>query len=230
MIDKSKIITTITEVVYKDRRYLNERSILSFQNNMGLYKKAVINLDVYDPSALGETKDMFAKYFDCEFIISYDPHFTKALNNLWSHPIARQAETLFHFETDWELLSPPNERLMLVMLNNRDYVDSINLRAYDHLSGLTCLSPGWIKSGRIMHWLPFKEDINPEFQLHFDIKSRGCHRPNYIIIKDIGRAYMNDKDMQRTQQKYFTKWVRKGEQWGNNQNNQEQSPNSNTKI
>ena len=207
MIDKNKIITTITECVLADRYVMNEVSIKSFEKNLRLYKKAVINLDVYDEKSLGPTKDMFAKYFDCEFIISYEPHFTKAINSVWSHPVVKASEYIFHFETDWELLNNPNERLCLLMLENRSYLDSLNLRAYSHLSSLTCLSPCWLKNERVQKWLPIPLDYNPEFYIHFTIHSRGCHRPNYTIIKDLGREFMKNKDMKRTQQKYFVKWV-----------------------
>lgn len=202
------IINTITECVKSDRIRINERSLLSFSKNFTLCDRAIINLDIYDSDRLGATKDLFHKYFkDIDFILNYEPNFSKAIKSVWSHPDIKKYDVVFHLEPDW-LLNMRFKPIIVskILMQNRN-ISGLNFRAYRYINEILCLSPCIIKANKVTEIAEkIKEDSNPEHQIHrMGVISR--HYPvAYNVLKDIGREWISKEDMQRTEQKKFIKW------------------------
>ena len=206
-----------------------DRTYSSFSKNLiGLNMKEsrlFINIDPLPVDIdRNEVVKVAKKYFK-EVHVNMPPiaNFTKAVNWCWSNA---KTDLIFHLEDDWELTQKISVPKMIQHFKDLPNLMEVALRAYNYSYKSLPLSPCIIHkryykkvAGRL------NETINPEIQLRgkkFKIKmpvlSGGVPRDgklvmysNDIVIKDIGRKWMNQSKYKKPTGKkgHFITWEKK---------------------
>jgi len=202
-----------------NRPEILRRTYASFSANLvGLNLKDIDLLINIDPLPnkinINANVDVAKSFFKTVRVNTPDkPSFSTAINWLWSEA---QSPYIFHLEDDWILLKPIKVKSLLKNMGNKL---QIILRAYGYKYDKMVLSPSIIRhelysriGGRL------DETINPEIQLRNPSivgvkidKSMLLDFPqNKIIVKDIGRKWMDQQDFKKPDKKFkFYRWIRK---------------------
>lgn len=148
------------------------------------------------------------------------PSFPAAVKWCWSQPTD---ELFVHLEDDWLLQRPVEIWDMLALMRADPSLSLVNLRAYKHSDDRLCLAPGlWRTEHAKAIAARMRTDANPEMQLRAQRPSNpygGLHNgfkgkqfPAEIVIRDIGRAWMQVNSLRRDSEfngnrNQFTRWV-----------------------
>ena len=200
----------------KSTLYLNIDPLPKFENTK--IKKDKIN----------ECIKVAKKYFG-KLVVNTPryPNYTQAYNWVWSKP---KGEFIFNLEDDWELIEKVSIFDLLYYFDNMPNLYEVVLRAYSYIYTCCCTSP-CIFHERFYKKIAGKLDKkkNPENQIHVNGHLYGLDFPfkannldfrnyvvsypdtfvksNHIIVKDLGRKWMNSKNYKRPDKKCrFVKW------------------------
>jgi len=169
----------------------------------------------------------------------YHGHFTQAFNWLFK---SATTEHILCLEDDWELLLPVDINELLDRFKKVDTLYQVVLRAYTYKYPCVCMSPG-ILHKRFYKAIAGRYDTlrNPECQIHsrtdlpiFIPNKDNCKEsekyvmaypqcvndPRMVIVKDIGRAWMEkspycrpqtlpDNDPRYKKKNNYTHWIKK---------------------
>ena len=208
------------EIVYSTYKSFNKRL-----KGIDLKKcKLFINIDPLPDNIDRREVEDVAKQFFGEVHANYPdkPNYTEAYNWIWSNA---STEFIFNLEDDWNLEEDVFIPHLLENFKTHPNLMEIALRAYKY-KYLKCPT-----SPSIMHERYYKavggnlnKKLNPETQLrgkNFGIempdpesgisqKGKLIVYPKNVILKDIGRQWLDNSGYQRPKKKcYFTSWEKK---------------------
>ena len=185
-----------------------------------------------------EVVEVAKKYFQNVYHRFPDiPSYADAFNFVWSNA---KSEIILNLEDDWELVRPLDFNTIGGYFRANQNIYEVILRAYTYKYLCLVTSPSFL-SRHFYHKIGGKlyKDHNPEWQIHhrqdmglFIPNSKNCINPgrffqvfpfvekseNHVIVKDMGRAWMertkyvrpqmlNRRDKRYTKKVYFTKWL-----------------------
>jgi len=175
--------------------------------------KLYLNIDpLPSRDKVDETISVAKEYFGTVITRTPDvPNFTSAVQWCWREV---EEKMFLHLEDDWVLTKRMNLKYLLKFFDKIE-TKQVVLRAYPRAYKKMCLSPSIILSDFAKRF-DFDTATNPEIQLRTNfVKSKNIctpHSKKTIVVKDIGRAWLDNQDFSKPKTKArFTSWIKEEE-------------------
>jgi hypothetical protein len=195
--------------------------------------RAIINIDPVPPGNRDRVIQVVQQYVGTVVALLPDePNYTEAFNSIWS---MAETEYILNLEDDWALTDRIHIKDFLYFFERNPRLYEVVFRAYNYRYPCCCTSPS-ILHRRFYKAVAGKLDPreNPETQIHhrqdfgiFIPNKKNCRDPekyiiaypHHVIVKDIGREWMENSGYTRPQllpendHRYkkkarFTSWVK----------------------